>query len=539
MPPIPVCIPRHDEPSFASLHALPRLHFGHAPFSEVRPELSPVALQIAVPPPTSLQPLDRPPARRALLIGINYEKATHDDEYSKLYTPQKDVKDFQKLLLSHVFGLREEDVVVMTDCRDAESHLYPKKANILRQIRKLVEGARSGDSFIFLYAGHSGQVKNRTGTEDDGMDEVIIPVDYKGMEREEVLIKDNELKEYLVNPIPIGARLLAVFDSCHSGTLLEVDLPHYKCNTFGTGVTRATFRRTGRRSSSGDIANKRSSGSSVRIYDKTGNSPMRKDSIDLVEMSPRDTLAHRVFVNNISRVNASPPFRTSPRGSQPLSDATPRMTPIRTTRSIPSLSLGEAAAVLSTDSTSEKQAEDIRSLAPLNTSVNTSVFEDLSIPRCSSPVPMTAQDPVCSGDCIPSPTLRPMVLSISACKDAQLTFEDTEGDTCSLIQASLHGLPSIRRTHRSSHQAIIEVLRNNPHPYIQQLMTDVSELLRQASRKRVEAYREEMKWLNARSKVKPDEEHVREAFYQECQMKYQDPQFGSHKPLNRQDRVVI
>lgn len=148
----------------------------------------------------------------------------------------------------------------------------------------------------------------------------------------------------------------------------------------------------------------------MRIYNKTGNARMRKGSIDLVEVSvPTNSLAQRVLVNNISRSNASPVHRPTPSRSQPL--AFSDVSPSRST-SIPSLSLGEAALVLATGPANEKEhVDDLRSLPPLNT--DTSVFEDLSILRCSSPVPMTSQDkplPICSGDCVPSPTLRPMVV---------------------------------------------------------------------------------------------------------------------------------
>ena len=37
------------------------------------------------------------------------------------------------------------------------------------------------------------------------------------------------LKELLVDPLPVDAYLTAIFDSCHSGTLL--DLEHYTCNS--------------------------------------------------------------------------------------------------------------------------------------------------------------------------------------------------------------------------------------------------------------------------------------------------------------------
>lgn len=40
---------------------------------------------------------------------------------------------------------------------------------------------------------------------------------------------NQELRERLVDPLPVGAMLTAIFDSCHSGTLLDLD--HYLCNT--------------------------------------------------------------------------------------------------------------------------------------------------------------------------------------------------------------------------------------------------------------------------------------------------------------------
>ena len=42
------------------------------------------------------------------------------------------------------------------------------------------------------------------------------------------MILDNELRKRLVDPLPVGAYLTAVFDSCHSGTMLDLD--HYLCN---------------------------------------------------------------------------------------------------------------------------------------------------------------------------------------------------------------------------------------------------------------------------------------------------------------------
>jgi len=51
----------------------------------------------------------------------------------------------------------------------------------------------------------------------------IVTCDYKK-------ILDNTLRECLVNPLPAGTRLTAILDSCHSGTLLDLD--HYSCHWF-------------------------------------------------------------------------------------------------------------------------------------------------------------------------------------------------------------------------------------------------------------------------------------------------------------------
>lgn len=40
-------------------------------------------------------------------------------------------------------------------------------------------GAQPGDSLFFSFSGHGGQQRDVDGDEVDGMDETILPVDYK------------------------------------------------------------------------------------------------------------------------------------------------------------------------------------------------------------------------------------------------------------------------------------------------------------------------------------------------------------------------
>lgn len=68
--------------------------------------------------------------------------------------------------------------------------------------------------------GHGGQTKDLDGDEEDGYDEVIYPVDFRQVGH----ITDDEMHRILVKPLQPGTRLTAIFDSCHSGTAL--DLPY-------------------------------------------------------------------------------------------------------------------------------------------------------------------------------------------------------------------------------------------------------------------------------------------------------------------------
>ncbi|KDR74354.1 hypothetical protein GALMADRAFT_250216 [Galerina marginata CBS 339.88] len=132
-------------------------------------------------------------------------------------SPHRDVKALHALL-QDVYGYAPEDITILID---VPNEIQPTRENILLQIRKLIEGARDDDRFFFHFSGHSGQVKTDDPKEEDGLDEYIITSDRKR-------IMDNELRESLVDPLPSTCSLIAIFDSCHSGTLL--DLPHFRCN---------------------------------------------------------------------------------------------------------------------------------------------------------------------------------------------------------------------------------------------------------------------------------------------------------------------
>ncbi|KAJ4341688.1 Ca(2+)-dependent cysteine protease [Didymella glomerata] len=151
--------------------------------------------------------------RKALLIGINYF-----GQRGQLRGCINDVKNMSTYL-NEFFGYKREDMVTLTD--DQQNPMsQPTKANILRAMHWLVKDARPNDSLFFHYSGHGGQTKDLDGDEDDGYDEVIYPVDFRTAGH----IVDDEMHRIMVSTLQPGVRLTAIFDSCHSGSAL--DLPY-------------------------------------------------------------------------------------------------------------------------------------------------------------------------------------------------------------------------------------------------------------------------------------------------------------------------
>ncbi|KAI3606423.1 metacaspase [Moniliophthora roreri] len=195
---------------------------------------------------TQYQPI--PIRKRALLIGIRYGKGDERDDV--LTGPHSDVDEWKKLLVGS-YGYREEDVIVMKDTEaEIGSRLYPNHANITRVLAdEFILKNKENVSYFFLCSynaippllhqfsrlthslhrsdsGHSGQTDCHDGTEEDDKNELIIPVD--AIDDSERTILDDDLKKALVTCLPPRCKLVAVLDTCHSGTLMDLD--HHRCN---------------------------------------------------------------------------------------------------------------------------------------------------------------------------------------------------------------------------------------------------------------------------------------------------------------------
>ncbi|KAF8069273.1 peptidase C14, caspase domain-containing protein [Lyophyllum atratum] len=176
------------------------------------------------------QPLPGSFKKKALLIAISYIRAPSG--HDRLAGPQQDVKRLRSLLISQ-YEYEESAIVVMTDAEDPSSSLYPISDNIMREVKSFLQDQQPGDQYFFYFAGHSAQLPGETEDEgeEDGRDEIIVPLEACMADREldfKRTIIDNELKVQLVDQLNPKTRLVAIFDSCQSATLL--DLPHHRCN---------------------------------------------------------------------------------------------------------------------------------------------------------------------------------------------------------------------------------------------------------------------------------------------------------------------
>lgn len=146
------------------------------------------------------------PKKTALCIGINNYPGTSND----LNGCVNDVEDWSKELKSRGYA-----VTTLIDSKAT-------KANIIKSIKKIITDARPNDSVVIQYSGHGSFVPDENGDEENGADECICPHDIVKNGRAN-FITDDELYD-LYALIDKEARLLLIFDSCHSGTVAKAGL---------------------------------------------------------------------------------------------------------------------------------------------------------------------------------------------------------------------------------------------------------------------------------------------------------------------------
>jgi hypothetical protein len=151
-------------------------------------------------------------SKKALLIGILY---TDGPIESRLNGCLNDALAMRNLLISY-FGYSSEDITILSD--GERKYLKPTRRNILRALAKIVlSSRRSVDELFLFYSGHGYHIKDRSRDEEDGEDECIIPCDYQ----RRGVIKDDLFRKYF-RYVPRSKKVTAIFDCCHSGTMLDL-----------------------------------------------------------------------------------------------------------------------------------------------------------------------------------------------------------------------------------------------------------------------------------------------------------------------------
>lgn len=139
--------------------------------------------------------------KKALLIGINYENT-----YAQLNGCINDVS-----LIGNYIKNKGFNVTLLTD----KTEKKPTKTNIITELENFLSSSLENDILYFHYSGHGSNVVDVNNDELDGKDETIVSKDFKN-------VTDDELVSIIRKKLPKNITLITVFDSCHSGTVLDL-----------------------------------------------------------------------------------------------------------------------------------------------------------------------------------------------------------------------------------------------------------------------------------------------------------------------------
>jgi metacaspase-1 len=138
-------------------------------------------------------------AKRALCVGINNYPGTDDD----LSGCVRDGRAWASLLVDH-YDFTKSDVALLLDKQATH-------AAVVKGLKRLLQGARSGDVLVFTNSSHGTYLAD-DNVDEPSYDEALCPWDAK-----EKLLVDDELRE-LFSAVPTGVRFTVLLDSCFSGS---------------------------------------------------------------------------------------------------------------------------------------------------------------------------------------------------------------------------------------------------------------------------------------------------------------------------------
>ncbi|KAH9887977.1 caspase domain-containing protein [Cubamyces lactineus] len=469
------------------------------------------------PPP----PAPGPPVKKALVIGINY--AEKGKGGGALCGGQRDALAWRDLLIN-TYGYCEADIVLMIDAPENPSKLRPTKQNILQQINLLVKALSVGSRLVFYYAGHTDQLQTDSINEDDGFDECIVPAadpsHLNGYSLDHGRIIDNELRAKLVDRLPDGVSLTAIIDSCHSGTLLDLD--HYHCNAvyfpwLSRGVRRLSKKKWQLvrqylaqllRSDSSNVEGAVLERCFARFGDSKDSRIVRitHQTQEEAARTKKERYELRVSEGNIGRrgrssraraahMECNEPLKPSSEGDRTL------LQRVATTiaNKCPPMELPK---VLRRGYSFDNHLKFPQPLKDF-------LFLDHVSRRTASPE--SAKRGKCDGWCeyVPDSTKAAHVVSIAACNDYQRAYEHPRG--------------------LSMTQTLIPLLQENPHPPCRQLVQRLGYKQHEISMDVHAASRRQWAKSQLGKRVRLPLDGVN----------FQDPQLGSQRRLSDQDVLIM
>jgi len=138
----------------------------------------------------------------ALLIGINYFGTNNE-----LYGCINDTSSINSFISNYNF----QKISILTDNKEKK----PTRNNILSEFKNLLSNSQSGDVLLLFYSGHGSYILDKNNNEATGKDQLIVPCDLNG-------ILDDELKSIIQTNLKKDVTLIALFDCCHSGSILDL-----------------------------------------------------------------------------------------------------------------------------------------------------------------------------------------------------------------------------------------------------------------------------------------------------------------------------
>lgn len=141
--------------------------------------------------------------KKALLIGINYKNTQNE-----LHGCINDIQQVQNVLMKEY---KYTNFVVLTD----DTTIKPTKNNIITALKTIISNSQSCQEIWIHYSGHGISVKDVNRDELDGLDEALVPLDYKN----NGFIIDDELNN-IISKSKCNTRV--ILDCCHSGSALDL-----------------------------------------------------------------------------------------------------------------------------------------------------------------------------------------------------------------------------------------------------------------------------------------------------------------------------